>query len=94
MPNQDAATRPEMGTIHVRVDPELKEQVDRILAEIGLGASEAIRIFYRQIVLQNGPRIEEKVPIAETKRAMRELAEGEGTRFEGAEKYVKAMTGL
>lgn len=37
-----------------RVEPEIKEQAERILAEMGISTSTAINMFYRQIILSNG----------------------------------------
>ena len=36
------------------MEPELKEQAEKILSNLGIPASTAINMFYRQIVLWNG----------------------------------------
>ncbi len=38
--------------LHVRMEPELKESAERILEKLGLSSSEAVNIFYRQIIIQ------------------------------------------
>lgn len=42
------------ATVMVRVEPELKEQAEHILNELGFSASAAINSFYRQIVRHKG----------------------------------------
>ena len=42
---------PKTGNIFARVDPELKEQAEEILAGLGLSMSTAITLFLRQVVL-------------------------------------------
>ncbi len=42
------------STIRARVEPALKEQAERILSELGLNATEAITLFYRQVALHKG----------------------------------------
>ncbi len=61
-------------TIHTRIEPELKENVDAILSQLGLTASEAVKLFYKQVVLNNGLPFEIKLPKynGETLAAMEE----------------------
>jgi DNA-damage-inducible protein J len=40
------------AVIHARIDPATKEATERVLAELGLTPTEAIRLFYRQIALR------------------------------------------
>ena len=42
------------SNVAARVEPELKEQAELILSKLGIPASTAINMFYRQIVLWNG----------------------------------------
>lgn len=41
-------------SIYARVEPEIKEQAESILNQLGIPMSNAINIFLRQIILQNG----------------------------------------
>lgn len=41
-------------SLYVRMEPELKNQAEEILSSLGLSASTAINMFYRQIVLKRG----------------------------------------
>ena len=50
------------ANLYARIEPELKEQAENILTALGIPASNAITMFYRQIVLQNGLPFEVKLP--------------------------------
>ena len=65
-------------TIRARVDAKLKAQAEEVLEKLGLNASEAIRLFYRQVALRKGLPFDVKLPNAETRRAMKELDQGQG----------------
>lgn len=41
-------------SLYVRMEPELKNQAEEILSSLGISASTAINMFYRQIVLKRG----------------------------------------
>ena len=66
-------------TVHARMDTALKENVEAILAQLGLTSSDAIKLFYKQIELNGGLPFELKVPdkILAEKKLMEELALGE-----------------
>lgn len=56
------SVKTESATIRARIDPDLKEEVETILAEIGLSSSDAIRMYYRQIKLLRGIPFDVKIP--------------------------------
>ncbi len=58
--------------ISSRIDADLKEKGDAILSELGIKPSQAISMFYTQIVRQHGIPLELKIPNAETIEAMNE----------------------
>jgi DNA-damage-inducible protein J len=60
-------------TVQARMEPELKEKADAILASLGINATTAITLFYTQVVRHRGIPLELKVPNEETVAAMREL---------------------
>ncbi len=49
-------------TIHLRVEPELKNNAEILFAQLGISTTEAIKIFLNQAVLNNGLPFEVKVP--------------------------------
>jgi DNA-damage-inducible protein J len=66
------------ATARARMDADLKEKAEEVLAECGLSATQGINLFYRQIVLHHGLPFEVKIPNAESRRALREIEVGEG----------------
>ena len=42
------------STISARIDPELKNEAERVFRELGLTSSQAITLFYKQVELQQG----------------------------------------
>jgi DNA-damage-inducible protein J len=64
--------------IKARVEPKLKAQAERILDELGLDVSGAIRVFYKQVVLRKGLPFDVAMPNEATRRAMRDVQKGRG----------------
>lgn len=80
-----SATHPNSGNtaeIRSRIEPHLKEQAARVLAARGLNMSDAIRLFLRQVVAENGLPFECKTPSAITRAAMQEADTGDLPHFE------------
>lgn len=50
------------ANLYARIEPEVKEQAEAILGALGIPASNAITMFYKQIILQNGIPFEIKLP--------------------------------
>ena len=50
------------ANLYARIEPDLKEQAETILTALGIPASNAITIFYKQIVLKNGLPFDVKLP--------------------------------
>ena len=50
------------ANVFARVEPELKEQAESVLDQLGIPMSNAVGMFLRQIVLQNGIPFEMKLP--------------------------------
>lgn len=61
------------ATIHMRVEPELKQDVENVFRELGMTTSEAINMFFRQVSAQRRVPFDVRVPNAETREAMAEL---------------------
>jgi len=64
------------ATIRARMEPNLKDAAEKVLAEVGLSPTEAIRLFYRQVSLQGGLPFEVRVPNAQTRAAIAEARAG------------------
>lgn len=52
------------ANLYARIEPEVKEQAEKILEALGIPASNAINMFYKQIILQRGLPFEVKMPAA------------------------------
>lgn len=52
------------ANLYARIEPDVKEQAESILAALGIPASNAINMFYKQIILQRGLPFEVKLPSA------------------------------
>ena len=61
----------ESKVVQVQMDKELVEKAESILKDLGLNRSTALKIYYRQIVLNNGLPFE-MVPNEETIEALNE----------------------
>lgn len=66
------ATRVKNNEVKSKMDSELKLEVEEILERIGLNHSEAIRIFYKQIIIHHGLPFDVKIPNRETLRAIQD----------------------
>ena len=51
------------SNVTARVEPEIKEQAEAILASMGITASSGINMFYRQIIHWNGLPFRPSLPI-------------------------------
>lgn len=49
------------SNIYVRVEPNIKEQAEIVLEQLGIPMSNAVSIFLRQVVMQNGLPFEVKI---------------------------------
>jgi DNA-damage-inducible protein J len=49
------------ANLYARIEPDVKEQAERILTALGIPASNAINMFYKQIILQRGLPFEVKM---------------------------------
>ena len=54
--------------IRARLEPELKKRAEDILHRLGLNATQAITIFYRQVELRGGLPFDVTIPTATTTR--------------------------
>ena len=70
---QRPAARAEM--IHARIDSKLKWAAERVFTRMGLSTTEAIHLFFEQVVLHEGLPFSLRIPNAETVAAMKEASE-------------------
>jgi len=65
------------ATIRARIEPELKSEAEEILTRLGLNATQAIGLFYRQLVLQKRIPLDLALPNATTRQTFEETDRGE-----------------
>ncbi len=84
-------TKSEM--IRARVEPELKQEAETVFSQLGLSTTQAIRLFYKQVTLQQGLPFAVKIPNAETREALQQAYDGEDlTEYESLD-ALKAAHG-
>lgn len=54
--------------IRARVEPELKEQAETILERLGVSTTQAISMFYKQVILRKGLPFPVAIPNATTRK--------------------------
>ena len=65
--------------VRARIEPALKRKAEKILAELGLNASDAIHLLYRQVALHQALPFPLHTPNAATAQAFKKLdVEGDG----------------
>ncbi len=50
------------ANLYARIEPEVKEQAESILSALGIPASNAINMFYKQIIMHRGLPFDVKIP--------------------------------
>jgi DNA-damage-inducible protein J len=65
------------ATIRARVEPGLKAKAEKVLEGVGLSPTDAITIFYRQVVLHRGLPFPVRIPNKVTRRTMARTDAGE-----------------
>ena len=96
------------SNLYARIEPEVKEQAETILSALGIPVSNAINMFYKQIILQRGIPFEMKLPAstplaiggmtreqfdAELQRGMDDIAAGRVVSADAVEAEMKSMYG-
>ena len=66
--------------VHVRMDTEMKRKATAALAAMGLTASQAVRLLFHRIAVDQAFPLELKVPNAQTRSAMAKVDEMVKTR--------------
>jgi DNA-damage-inducible protein J len=66
--------------VRARIDGQVKEKAAKVLTDMGLSVSDAIRLLLVRVAAERALPFEIKVPNAETRAAMSELKERAGRR--------------
>src|SRR3989344_3647980 len=74
--------------INARMEKKLKADAEKVFREVGVSPSDALTMFYRQAVIQQGIPFEVRIPNKETRKAIAELEAGKGKVYTGSTKEV------
>jgi DNA-damage-inducible protein J len=55
-------------TVRARIEPHLKKEAEHVLGNLGLSATQAITLFYRQVTLRKGLPFDVVIPNTSTRR--------------------------
>lgn len=87
------------SNLYARIEPEVKKQAEDILSSLGIPVSNAINMFYKQIILHRGIPFEVKLPAEKplglesmtTEEFDKELEKGYKDILEGKVKPAKQV---
>ena len=77
--------------INARVEPHLKHAAEKIFRSLGMTTTHAISIFLSQVVLNEGLPFPVKMPNRTTRKAVKELREGKGSRFASVDEMMEHL---
>jgi DNA-damage-inducible protein J len=60
------------ATVRARIEPILKQDVEKLFKEMGLTTTEAINLFYRQVKLRNGLPFSVVIPNKTTEKVFKD----------------------
>ena len=84
---------PKTEMIRARVEPGLKHEAEEVFAALGLSATEAITLFYKQVSLHHGLPFEVKIPNAQTLNAIRQAGNKDALTKYGSVKNLMSDIG-
>ncbi|MEE8397614.1 MAG: type II toxin-antitoxin system RelB/DinJ family antitoxin [Desulfobacterales bacterium] len=76
---------------HARLTPEIKEEAEAILKELGISISTAYEMFYRQIISHQGIPFDLRLPNKDTIVAMKDARNGKGKRYDGVREMFEDL---
>ena len=77
--------------MHIRVDEETKAEATRTLEELGLSLSDAVRLFLKRVVIEEGLPLTLKVPSHRTRAAIQEAKTVGSPRFSTVEELFDGL---
>jgi len=80
------------GAVHSRINQNIKSKAEEILLALGINHSEAINLFYRQIILRNGIPFALDIPNKTTIKAIKEIESGKKLKkFDTVEQLISDL---
>ena len=82
-------------TLHIRIEPSIKQRAEETLNDLGLSITEAINVFLNQVILHDGIHFEIKKPKynKETIQAMEDTKNGKNLSktFDSVDEMFKEL---
>ena len=64
------------STVRARIEPELKKQAENLFEKLGITTTQAITLFYRQVILRKGLPFEVVIPNSTTLKTFEDTDAG------------------
>jgi len=78
--------------IRARIEPRLKNKVEKLFSKLGLNTTEAITLFYKQVELRQGLPFEIRIPNADTIKTFKDTDAGQDlVGFDNADELIKDL---
>jgi DNA-damage-inducible protein J len=78
--------------VRARIDAQVKERAAKVLADMGLSVSDAIRLLLVRVAAEKAMPFEIKVPKPETRAAIAELENGAGKSFDSVAELMADLS--
>jgi len=63
-------------TVRARIEPEIKREAERLFEDLGLSTTQAITLFYRQVILRKGLPFDVAIPTDTTRKTFEDTDAG------------------
>jgi DNA-damage-inducible protein J len=79
--------------LNIRIEADIKATAEKVLHELGLSPSQAVQMFYKQVILHQGLPFEVHIPNDETIATIREFEQEKQDlpRYEQFADYLKEI---
>ena len=67
---------PKTSTVHARIEPNLKNEAAEVFRELGLSATQAITLFYKQVQMRKGLPFDVILPNKATRKTFEDTDAG------------------
>lgn len=79
------------ANISARINATDKKKAEAVFRKLGISASQAIALFYKQVQLRQGIPFPVEIPNAETAKAIRDSRAGDGKSFSSLEELFEDL---
>lgn len=79
------------STARARIRPDIKNEAESIIHDLGLSVSTAFELFYRQIIMNRGLPFDVRIPNATTRKAIEDARKGHGEKFATTDALFKDL---